>query len=212
MQHIMRLSNPNLTHWLDRPLNLANLPVDILEFIAYFVTQSEFLEPPRGVTALSSASRRLRYSLSIDHNPSAYADAFRLKFDTAAPLRRFDQDSKASPPRTGTSGLASELRARFAALRYMRNVVELQNVFAFSKQETVSYLWTIYFMCIESDSKNHKYLLQYGHMGAYARICVDQYLFQSLDAAELLPDTTGRALMMWISWFSTSWGTSSWIR
>ncbi|KAF8312135.1 hypothetical protein DL93DRAFT_2082554 [Clavulina sp. PMI_390] len=35
---------------------------------------------------------------------------------------------------------------------------------------------------------------------------MDQYLFQSLDATTLLPETVDRALMMWICWFSTSWG------
>lgn len=192
---------------LTRPLNLANMPVDIHELIVYYVTAAEPMGPPHGLLALASTCWNLYYSLSIKHNALVYADTFRLKFDTAAPLRRFASESAAVEARTSTSGLASELRARFAALHYMRTVVDTQNVFCFSERETLLHLWTIYFMCIESDSKNQKYLVTYGQMRTYARLCMDQYLFQSLDAPDLLPETTERSLMMWISWFSTTWGT-----
>lgn len=148
----------------------------------------------------------MHHSLSVKNNASVYGDCFRINFDIAAPLRRFAPEAGSVISRTGSSGLAVELCARFSALHYMRAVVKTQNVFAFTQKETLLHLWTIYFMCIESDSKNWRYLLRYGRMRAYAKLCMDQYLFQSLDAAALLPDTVDRALMMWISWFSTSWG------
>lgn len=162
--------------------------------------------PPRSLLALSSTCRDLYYTLSINNNSSVFGDCFRLNFDVAAPLRRFSSEPNTESSRVCSPGLTAELRARFAALHYMRAVVEAQNVFAFSEQETLLHLWTIYFMCIESDSKNSKYLFRYGRMRPYARLCMDQYLFQSLDAPNLLPETIDRSLMMWISWFGTSWG------
>lgn len=165
--------------------------------------------PPRSLLALSSTCRDMHHSLSVKNNPSVYGDCFRINFDIAAPTRRFASETSSGVSRTGSSGLTVELCSRFSALHYMRAVVKNQNVFAFSQQETLLHLWTIYFMCIESDSKNWRYLLRYGRMRAYAKLCMDQYLFQSLDAPALLPDTVDRALMMWISWFSTSWGETA---
>lgn len=191
---------------LSRSLSLTTIPVDILELIVGHVSAKEPTGPPRGLLALSSTCRDLHYSLSINNNATVYGDCFRLKFDMTAPLRRFAPESNTGISRTGSSGLASELRARFAALHYMRAVVNSQDLFAFSEQETLLHLWTVYFMCIESDSKNHKYLCRFGKMRAYAKLCVDQYLFQSLDSPHLLPETVDRSLMMWIFWFSTSWG------
>jgi len=198
---------PCLIHLFTSPLSLTTIPVDILELIVHYVSAREPMGPPRGLIALSSTCRTLYYSLSIHNNTPVYGDCFRLNFDITAPLRRFRTASDVDASRTGSSGLAAELRARFAALHYMRAVVNAQNIFKFSGQDTLLHLWTIYFMCIESDSKNHRYLFRYGHMQAYAKLCLDQYLFQSLDTISLLPDTMDRTLMMWISWFSTSWGT-----
>jgi hypothetical protein len=196
----------SLMHLVNRPLSLTTIPVDILDLIVHHVSSIEPMGPPRGLLALVSTCRTLYCSLSIHDNTSVYGHCFRLNFDISAPLRRFDTESDVDASRTGSPGLAAEFCARFAALHYMRAVVNAQNVFIFSEQETLLHLWAIYFMCIESDSKNHKYLFRYGHMRAYAELCLDQYLFQSLDAPSLLPDTVDRSLMMWILWFSTSWG------
>lgn len=191
---------------VNRPLSLTTIPVDILELIVHHVSAVEPMGPPRGLLALLSTCRTLYYSLSIRHNSAVYGHCFRLNFDISALLRRFDTNSDVDASRTSSSGLAAEICARFAALHYMRAVVEAQNLFIFSEQQTLHHLWTIYFMCIESDSKNHKYLFRYGQMREYARLCLDQYLLPSLDTAGLLPDTVDRCLMMWIHWFGTSWG------
>lgn len=120
-------------------------------------------------------------------------------------MRHFDSDVLPDGSlRTGSAGLAAELKARFKALHYMRAVVDENKLFSFSSEATIASLWTIYFMCIESDGKNARYLFEYADLRAYAKLCVDQYLFQSLDDINLLDDTVDRALMMWIAWFATS--------
>lgn len=194
---------------VNRLPSLTTIPVDILELIVRHVSAIEPLGPPRGLLALLSTCRTLYCCLSIHDNTAVYGHCFRLNFDISAPLRRFDTEYDVDASRIGSPGLAAEFCARFAALHYMRTVVDAQDLFIFSEQQTLLHLWAIYFMCIESDSKNHKRLFRYGHMRAYAQLCLDQYLFQSLDASSLLPDTVDRTLMMWILWFSTSWGMSA---
>lgn len=192
------------------PTMITALPVDILELIVEYLAEEEPFGPPRGLLRLSSTCRALYRALGFKCNSTPYAETFRREFDILAPLRRFENEVFPNGSRrVGSAGLASELKARFKALHYMRSVITSSNLFCFSSEETLTSLWTIYFMCIESDEKNSKYLFKYADLKAYASICMDQYLFQSLDDVELLEDTVDRSLMMWIAWFATSTSNSS---
>jgi hypothetical protein len=186
---------------------LAALPLDILEHIAQYVASRDSLGPPVDLVNLGSVCRDLYYTLSFQHNPTVFANLFRQTFDTAAPNRRFYSEILSDGVRrTGSAGLASELKARFTALRYMRAVVDMQNVLSFHCEETNQHLWTAYFMCIESDGKNRLWMTEYGKLPEFARLCVDQYLFQSFEDGDLFDESIDRTLMMWVAWFSTSWG------
>lgn len=209
------LSMSSLLHYIEfitphRPINLATIPTDVVELIAYHAVVADTLGPPQILISLLSTCRSLHYSLSANNNHSLYADIFRYKFDTAAPLRRF---SRTQPWRISSAALTAELRGRFTTLRHMRQTVLAGGFTAnwggvsSTTDDLLRHLWTIYFMCIESDGRNADQLLNYGHLRAYIRICIERSLFPTLHLDAYLPETLDRALILWILWLSTSWST-----
>ncbi|KAF9510423.1 hypothetical protein BS47DRAFT_67075 [Hydnum rufescens UP504] len=187
---------------MESHLNLSTIPTDVIELIAYHAVMNDFLGPPRALVALISTCRSLYYSLSLENNPSLHAAIFRFKFDSAAAHRRF---GRSEPWRISATGLSAELRARFDALRYMRGVALSGNRSKHPDEEIVRHLWTLYFMCIESDEKNVDQLLFYGKLRPYIQICLTQYLLPVYRAGGGLPETVDRSLILWMSWFSTTW-------
>ncbi|KAF9510422.1 hypothetical protein BS47DRAFT_66893 [Hydnum rufescens UP504] len=189
---------------MESHLNLSTIPTDVIELIAYHAVTNDFLGPPRALVALISTCRSLYYSLSLKHNLSLYAAIFRFKFDSAAAHRRF---GRTEPWRISAAGLSAELCARFNALHYMRQVVLSGDRSKYPDEEVIPHLWTLYFMCIESDGKNAEQLLFYGNLRPYIRMCLTQYLLPAYRIGGGVPETVDRSLILWMLWFSTTWNS-----
>ncbi|KAF8328231.1 uncharacterized protein EI90DRAFT_2926448, partial [Cantharellus anzutake] len=182
---------------------LSTTPPDVIELIAYYAATSDLPGPPRDIVPLLSTCRTIYYSLSFQHNHGLYADIFRFKFDCGAPIRRFANDPLC---RTSSTGLSLELRSRFEALRYMRTVVQTKTCITHSKEETIRHLWTIYFMCTESDRKNFVQLVSYGDLKTFLRVCMEELLLPAIETEEYVLETLDRTLVAWILWLSTTLG------
>lgn len=118
-------------------------------------------------------------------------------------MRRFSNDPLR---RTFSTGLGFELQARFDALHFMRSVVRTKKYIARSEEHITRYLWTIYFMCTESDEKNGLQLRRYGMLEDFLQISMEELLFPVVDSEQYLPETLDRTLVAWIMWMSTTWG------
>lgn len=75
-----------------------------------------------------------------------------------------------------------------------------------SEQEFTRDLWTIYLMCLESDGRNVIQLCHYAYLQQFVRICINQDIILSGFNPGYPKDTTERSLILWLSWFTTSWG------
>lgn len=181
------------------------IPADVLEVIAFHGAALNKIGPPTVLISLLATCRSLNYSLSFQNNRGLYADIFRLKFDTAAPTRRFGPELGVS--RLSSFGLASELRSRYTTLAFMRTVIRNKDAVSPSEGEMKRHLWTMYFMCLESDEKNARELFEYGGLKPFVRICMEQRFLPLLDISLLIPASIELALITWILWLSTSWGT-----
>ncbi len=118
-------------------------------------------------------------------------------------MRRFSNDPLR---RTSSTGFGLELCARFEALHFMRSVVRTKKWIAQSEAPITRYLWTIYFMCIESDGKNGLQLGGYGKLSDFLQICMEELLLPVAHSEQYLLETLDRTLVAWIMWMSTTWG------
>jgi hypothetical protein len=100
---------------------LGNLPMDVLERIAFYVaTPVDHPEgPPSDLLSMLLVSRSIHSKICMANNKALYAAIFRYSFDSQAVLRRFSH-------RWSTDVcLSAELVKRFSALqRFRREIVK----------------------------------------------------------------------------------------
>lgn len=171
---------------------------DILDHIALHAVQSTFLGPPSILCSLLLVSQAFNKNLGYHQNPNLYARIFEFKFDTGAPLRRYGRE------RLTSTNLSTELRNRCAMMSHMRTAVQTGDVRLWDEDVVGRDLWTAYMMCIESDGKNLRQLLEYAGLHKYARLYVSKEVVHSKSDPKYPIETAERSLALWLMWFTTS--------
>ena len=185
--------------------SLLSLPQEIIEHIAYFVATDSFLGPPSSLLPLLSVNRQINSCISIVTNDHLYARIFSYKFDTAAPLARFGEDTLVS------QAFAEELKRRCIVLKRLRARIDSTTHARHADQDNLklsihNVLFTSYILMLENDGKNEVQLKEYGKMKAWIR----EFWFDARGASLAVysirtgswpPNRPETALGMWLFWF-----------
>ncbi|TDL26797.1 hypothetical protein BD410DRAFT_799926 [Rickenella mellea] len=163
---------------------LEYLTPELMQHIAFFAADTP--SPPSAVLAFAltcktAASALLSSSYLFDR-------IFRLKFDLAAPLRRF------GPQIAQSSVLAAELRRRCSALRRIRDC-EVYGPWVRHD------LWTVYLMALENDGRNEVQLVGYARVARFVGVFLSQRMYEGAEGDGGWPlETEENALAVWLLW------------
>ncbi|KAI6133465.1 hypothetical protein EDD17DRAFT_1472565 [Pisolithus thermaeus] len=162
----------------------------VLDLIAFYVAVDPFLGPPSNLVSLLLASRTVHEHLCVKNNPHLYSEIFRYKFDVAALERRL------YPAWTSASCLASELRLRCVALKYIRRG-------RVSGPPDRDALWRSYLMMLENEGRNEQHLCQWANLHQWALSAVALRCLPLRDYDDLPPDPEGTSLALWLLWMTS---------
>lgn len=172
----------------------------VLDDIAFHLAVDPFLGPPANLFPLFLTCRALYNRLSIANNSTLYARIFRSKFDCQAIERRLSARWTYAPC------LAQELRARFIALKHIRQ----GNPSLRLDREA---LWKAYLMLLENDGRNERQLFGWANLPDWVLGVVALRTSPSLMSAgrsvPYLSDPEGVSLAVWILWMTSTKGELS---
>lgn len=173
---------------------LCLLPHDILLRIAFELALTDPTSNPRHLIPLLQTCRYLYHSLSRSLNHDLYADIFKAKFDTSAPLRRF------GAPALYSSNLTDQL------IRYSRVLKHIRRADIYSPTILEDF-WMAFIMMTENDGRNERQLAAAG-LADYVEHFVLERLWEGRDSTNQWPaESTINALALWLMWFTTDLGT-----
>ncbi|KAH8079828.1 hypothetical protein BXZ70DRAFT_901552 [Cristinia sonorae] len=182
--------------------NLASIPQEVLEQIAYFVATQDDIGPPSALLPLLSVNRKISSLLSASANPHLYARIFHHLFDTEAAARRM------KPKDLSTVAMCEELQRRCILLKRIRD--KLDSKYApgsegEEKEELSKVLWMSYLMMLENDGKNERQLREYAGIDAWLK----QFWFDKTGSSRVMyairkdewpANHENVSLGMWLFW------------
>ena len=193
--------------------SFLSIPQEIIEHIAYFVATDSFLGPPSSLLPLLLVNRQINSWTSIVTNHHLYARIFSYKFDTAAPLARFGEETLVA------RAFAEELKRRCIVLKRLRARIDsttharhadhhhhYHHQDHLMKLSVHDVLFTSYVLMLENDGKNGLQLEEYGKMKDWIR----EFWFDargaslavySIRTGDWPPNRPETALGMWLFWF-----------
>src|ERR1700761_8318734 len=140
---------PELLEHIGWPFS-TTIPINLTICIALFALAVPFLGPPSFLLVLLTINKSINHKLSSSH--SLLHHIFQLKFDVAAPARRFVR------PKRSAESFADELRIRCRLLKrfkYKRNI---------NSPNLCDDFWKAYILLLESDGKNETQLFEYANL------------------------------------------------
>ncbi|KAF8583492.1 hypothetical protein K439DRAFT_1412011 [Ramaria rubella] len=187
-------------------MGLETIPLEVLEHIALFAAMVKLEGPPSDLAALCSTSTVIHRSLSLSSNPQLYASVFRLKFDTAAPLRRL------APEDLTVENIAAELQRRFEALQRLRGKVGSHALLSNSSCREHD-LWVAIILMLENDGKNAVQLKRFGGIWEWLHTYLlettgGSYIQQDVMLRSWPRDNVANRLVLWLLCLCDADGTS----
>ena len=175
-------------------MDMLRLPHDILLRIAFELALIDPTSNPHHLIPLLQSCRYLHHVLSSSSNHDLYADIFKAKFDTSAPLRRF------GAPAMYSSNLTLQLT------RYCRVLKRIRRADIYSPTLLQDF-WMAFIMMTENDGRNERQLAAAG-LADYVENFVLERLWEGRESTNHWPaESTINALALWLMWFSTDLGT-----
>lgn len=166
------------------------LPHDILLRIAFELALADQTSNPYHLTPLLQTCRYLNNALSKSSCHDLYADIFKAKFDTSAPLRRFGAAALYS------SNLTEQL------VRYCRVLKHIRRADIYSPTILEDF-WMAFIMMTENDGRNERQLAAAG-LADYVEHFVLERLWERRESTNLWPaESTINALALWLMWLTT---------
>jgi hypothetical protein len=172
---------------------LCHLPHDILIRIALEVALTDPTSNPLHLVPLLQTCSYVHHVLSKSFNHDLYADIFKAKFDTSAPLRRF------GAPALFSSNLTQQL------IRYCRVLKHIRRANIYSPTILQDF-WMAFIMMTENDGRNERQLAAAG-LADYVEHFVLERLWEGRESTNQWPaESTINALALWLMWFTTDHG------
>ncbi|KAH7914544.1 hypothetical protein BJ138DRAFT_1133285 [Hygrophoropsis aurantiaca] len=170
---------------------LCQIPREVLEKIAFEVTQIDPRGPPSNILPLLLTCKQINDALKISRNPHLYAGIFGSRFDVGAAARRMGDQT------TYSQYLARQLQAYCTAIRCIRRGdVHDPNV--------LPTFWTCFVMMMESDCKN-KWQLEAVGLGDFVDAFVRTRLHDDSAQTNGWPKETAiNSLALWLLWFTST--------
>jgi len=173
---------------------LCLLPHDILLRIAFELALADQTSNPLHLIPLLQTCRYVHHTLSMSSNHDLYADIFKAKFDTSAPLRRF------GAPALYSSNLTHQLARYCRVLKHIRRA----DIYSSTILED---FWMAFIMMTENDGRNERQLAAAG-LADYVEQFVLERLWEGRESTNQWPaESTINALALWLVWFTTDFGT-----
>jgi hypothetical protein len=170
---------------------LCLLPHDILLRIAFELALIDPTSNPHHLIPFLQSCRYVYRALSSNHD--LYADIFKAKFDTSAPLRRFGASALYS------SNLTHQL------VRYCRVLKHIRRADIYSPT-ILDDFWMAFIMMTENDGRNERQLAAAG-LADYVEEFVLERLWEGRESTNQWPaESTINALALWLMWFTTDLG------
>ena len=172
---------------------LCLLPHDILLRIALELALTDPTSNPKHLISLLQTCRYVHRALSKSSNHDLYANIFKEKFDTSAPLRRF------GAPALYSSNLTDQL------VRYCRVLKHIRRADIYSPTILEDF-WMAFIMMTENDGRNERQLAAAG-LADYVEHFVLERLWERREFTNQWPaESTINALALWLMWFTTDLG------
>jgi hypothetical protein len=169
------------------------LPHDILLRIAFEVALVDTTSNPHHLIPLLQTCRYAYTVLSKTSSHVLYADIFKARFDTSAPLRRF------GAPALYSSNLTEQL------VRYCRVLKHIRRADIYSSTILEDF-WMAFIMMTENDGRNERQLASAG-LADYVEHFVLERLWEGREDTNNWPaESTINALALWLMWFTTDQG------
>ena len=170
------------------------LPHDILLRIAFELALIDPTSNPHNLVPLLQSCKYFHRVLSTSSNHDLYADIFKAKFDTSAPLRRFGAAALYS------SNLTGQL------IRYCHVLKRIRRADVYSPTILEDF-WMAFIMMTENDGRNERQLAAAG-LADYVENFVLERLWEGRESTNHWPaESTINALALWLMWFTTDLGT-----
>lgn len=172
---------------------LCRFPDEVLEAIAFKVTLSEPLGPPKGLLPLLYTCKRIYDVLKFDRSSDLYARVFKGRFDFTAVRRR------RSPRCLRSSNVALQLKEYCTTLKNIRKGdIYLPDIF--------STLRCAFIMATESDGRN-ACQLEWAGLGPLVDRFVRTRLYEGAATNNGWPEESSiNAVALWLMWFTTTRG------
>lgn len=188
--------------------NFDNLPPEVIELIAIYVTNLHPFQAPISLLNLLLLNHRFHQILHPHQNPFLYTSLFRCRFDLRAIERRFSSSLSSNSHTTSNSSITNHLsetyRQRLRLFKRMRQYAQTSPPTSSDEDEEAltQDLWMIYMMVTENDGWNEPQLIKAGqvvqflkayHVSLHSSLSLSLSLFAPLSKLELrAPDDVVR--------------------
>jgi hypothetical protein len=175
---------------------LEMCPIEVLEAIVLATVGKNQPGPPTDIASLLCVSKSIYVAISMENNPSLYAQVFSIKFDDRAAVRRLGETCKYARIK------AKELAKRFRSLKRFKFMGCRQFYVAPTARDD---LWVAYLLFLEHDQRNYQQLVSYAAVDKFS----SNFIRNGGPFHDGVEDNGGwkvdneiNALAAWIFWFT----------